>query len=115
MSNVSERRNYVRSCQAFLYTSSPGDGATRYVFEKCVAKGLTQAEQYVDAYNSGLSQGWDYANYADAYGADKGAFMRGVERHSRTAAERIGFGDGWLTAESRYRDGLFPDGAQMGE
>lgn len=43
----SELRTVARTHPEFLYSSNPGDGATRYVFQNITCKGLAQLRKYL--------------------------------------------------------------------
>lgn len=54
--NTTQRREFVRNSDSFQFASSPGDGATRYHFQRFVAVGLKEAQTYATYFQWGQSK-----------------------------------------------------------
>lgn len=76
-----------------------------------------------DAFERGLSNGWDSANYAEAYGRggpgeefetfEQEGYRRGMALFL-TWDERTGWMLGWCLGGIRFGQGQHPDGASVG-
>lgn len=77
----------------------------------------------IDAFERGLSNGWDSANHAEAYGRggpgedfetfEQEGYRRGQNLHLRHD-ERVAWMVGWLLGGVRFGQGQHPDGATVG-
>lgn len=65
-----------------------------------------------DSYATGLTHGWDSANYADSYGRDE-SVLHELGRRARefpAGDERRAYRDGFLAGYEHFLQGAWPDG-----